>query len=841
MANPGKPLSDGDLTGILSQQIRLAKSHDRAQREPSRARSIEYFLGTMKDTPSEPNRSSVVSRDLADTVGWILPGIMRVYTASDKMATVEPHLPSAEVAGMAPEQVDAMIQSAIAKADEATDGINKVFWSDNAGYRIVYNATWDALVVGNGIVKTYWDATPQYTTTLHHGLIQEQVDQLTDPDAGDEGGEAADNELPEVLAGPTDTGNTAPHPVTGEDVPTYDIKTRSKVAEGRIVIDCVSPEDFLIDGDAVTTEDARLTSHREAITRTDLIAMGYDPVEVNAIPRKAKLDTKEDIARNENDGGVAPDKSMDIVDYYECFARLDVDGDGEAELIRACLAGPDGQTMLGTWELWEDDSPFDDIPCEPIPHRWDARSIADETMDVQRIKTVLSRQALDNIYAVNNPQRQIEDGSVVNMDELFTPSFGGVVITKKGAMVQPLVVPFVANHAFDAINYQDQVIQRRTGVSRQTMALDPEALQNQSATANQNEKDASYSQIELLARNMAELGWKKVFAKILRLMVKHQADPQTIIIKRKARQIDPGAWHPDMPVNISVGLGTGSRDRDAAMLNTVLQQQIQLAERLSGPFPDKALEMMTYIHTTLTKFAESTGLKNPEMYWPSVTEADIAVGKQRLQQQASQMSPQLQLEQAKMQADTARGQAAAQVEQMKAQTDQQLTQAKIEAMQSASQIAQMKAQLEMRIEQMEYQENQQRAQAEINRSQSELQIKQMQFEGEQRAAGLQAQLDAAKLQIGRDKLQIAQMAIAEKADTADKAMALTHLTALQVAEINAGNDVGAAVLEAELSSAAGMQEHMQDVNLAEQAHQHALEQQQAAPDPTPAPSLQENP
>jgi hypothetical protein len=290
-----------------------------------------------------------------------------------------------------------------------------------------------------------------------------------------------------------------------------------------------------------------------------------------------------------------------------------------------------------------------------------------------------------------------------------------------------------------------------------------------------------------------------------------------------------------------VGLGTGSRDRDAAMLNTVLQQQIQLAERLSGPFPDKALEMMTYIHTTLTKFAESTGLKNPEMYWPSVTEADIAVGKQRLQQQASQMSPQLQLEQAKMQADTARGQAAAQVEQMKAQTDQQLTQAKIEAMQSASQIAQMKAQLEMRIEQMEYQENQQRAQAEINRSQSELQIKQMQFEGEQRAAGLQAQLDAAKLQIGRDKLQIAQMAIAEKADTADKAMALTHLTALQVAEINAGNDVGAAVLEAELSSAAGMQEHMQDVNLAEQAHQHALEQQQAAPDPTPAPSLQENP
>jgi hypothetical protein len=425
---------------------------------------------------------------------------------------------------------------------------------------------------------------------------------------------------------------------------------------------------------------------------------------------------------------------------------------------------------------------------------------------------------------VNNPQRQIEDGSVVNMDELFTPSFGGVVVTKKGALVQPLEVPFVANHAFDAINYQDQVIQRRTGVSRQTMALDPEALQNQSATANQNEKDASYSQIELLARNMAELGWKKVFAKLLRLMVKHQADPQTIIVKRKPRQINPGAWHPDMPVNINVGLGTGSRDRDAAMLNTVLQQQIQLAERLSGPFPDKALEMMTYIHNTLTKFAESTGLKNPEMYWPAVTEADIAAGKLRLQQQAQQGDPRLQLEQAKMQADQVRGQASAQVEQMKAQTDQQMAQAKIEQMQSATQMAQMKAQLDIQIEQMEFQENQQRAQAEINRSQSELQIKQMQFDADQRQAVLQAQLDAAKLQIERDKLQIEQDKVTlhaqieqaktsgDAVDDADKngielrKAAWSNLTNLEIAKINASKDAdqSSAPVESELERIVGI-------------------------------------
>jgi hypothetical protein len=50
------------------------------------------------------------------------------------------------------------------------------------------------------------------------------------------------------------------------------------------------------------------------------------------------------------------------------------------------------------------------------------------------------------------------------------------------------------------------------------MALDPEVLQNQSATANQNAENASRSQPEMIARNMAEFGWSKVGRKLLRLM-----------------------------------------------------------------------------------------------------------------------------------------------------------------------------------------------------------------------------------------------------------------------------------------------------------------------------------
>lgn len=760
----GKPvnsLSDGELEAILTQQITLAKRHDRAFRAVSRARSIEYFLGTMKDTPAEPNRSSVVSRDLADTVGWILPGVMRVYTASDRMAVAEP-----------------VAEADVPMADEVSDGLNTVFWKDNDGYRVIYDATWDALVLGNGIVKTYYDETPQYKVSLHTGLTDDELAELL---AEDEDGES-----PEVLA-KTEDDDMLPDPETGELVPTktWDVKIKAKVSDGRFVIDCIPPEDFLIDGDAVLTVDARLTAHREEITRSDLMAMGYSKADVDAIPRKGKNDLKEDIARDQNDGGMAPDPSMDIVEYYECFARLDVDGDGEAELIRACAAGPNGAKLLD-WELWEDESPFDDIPCEPIPHRWDARSIADEVMDVQRIKTVLHRQALDNIYAVNNPQRQIEEGSVVNMDELFTPSFGGTVIRKKGSQpVEPLEVPFVANHAFDAINYQDQVVQRRTGVSRQTMALDPEALQNQSATANQNEKDASYSQVELLARNMAELGWKKVFRKLMRLMIKHQDTPRTVLVKGKPVKIDPRYWNADMHVNINVGLGTGSRDRDAGMLQTVLGQQIALTDRLSGPFPEKALDMLPYIHNTLTKFAESTGLKNPEMYYPPVTPEDLAAGKQRLQQMSSQPDPKLQIEQTK-------------------------------------------AQAAIQIQQSEQQSNMIRAQAETEKTKAEAQIKLMEAQALQQKTQLENQLAQAQL-------QIKQLEIASKSDTEMKKEWLKSLTALEVAEINAGNSARAQLLEAQIASEAGLQDHMQNVQMAEVQHAHALDQMAMQPQPGTTP------
>ncbi|HTH11017.1 MAG TPA: hypothetical protein VMA55_15725, partial [Acidovorax sp.] len=348
------------------------------------------------------------------------------------------------------------------------------------------------------------------------------------------------------------------------------------------------------------------------------------------------------------------------------YLKVDVDDDGIAETIRAYYAGTTSGGELLDWEVWEDEGPFYDIPCDPIPHRWDGNSIADETMDLQRSKTAMWRQFNDNIYASNNPQR-FAVGEIINPDELFSPTFGGVIFGKAGTTLVPLEIPMVADKALAGMAYADEVAAKRTGVNRQSMALDPEALQNQSATANQNNKDAAYTQVEQIARDMAELGWKPIFRALLKLEIKHQDRERLIRMGGKPIKIDPRHWNADMDITVNVGLGTGSRDRDMMMLRLVLDTQIAMADRfVENGLSQDAIDMLPKINSTLVKMAESAGLRNPADFYPEYTEEKVAQLKQMAAERAKQPSP-----------DAIKAQNDAQLQQQKLEADQKNNQAKI--------------------------------------------------------------------------------------------------------------------------------------------------------------------
>lgn len=694
-----------DLKRLLSHEIRNAIAYDSTELSDKRARVLEYIQGEMRDTPSNPNRSSVVTKDTKDIIHWILPGVMRVFRSSGQMFEYEPQQPEDEDA-----------------AKQASDYLNLKF-DKNGGYKLVYNAAFDAMAHSYAIIKTWWDDTEQYTVSSHTGLDEMALTELiSGPDI-------------EVLS--QDEKDSDVLDEMGQPIKLYDVKIKRLKSKGRHRCEVVSPENFLMHKDDIDLIDPRFVCHRDEKTRSELIEMGFDRAKVMALTDdNSQQFSEEELARLEDRVEVddSMDPSTELIEIFECYLKADMDGDGVSENVKAYYAGAHGSGELLDWEIVEDDHPFDKIDCFPMPHRFDGMSIADDTMDLERIKTVLTRQMLDNLYAVNNPQKEVEEGSVINKDALINPKFGQPIIKRKGSQpIIPQVVPFIGDKALAGIAYIDEEMQKRTGVSKMAMALDAEALQNQSATANQNAHDASRAKQELLARNMAE-GWASVGKKLLRLYVKHQDRADVIRLRGGWVQMDPRHWNAEMDCVVNVGLGTGSKDRDMMMLNQTLQHQYTMAAQLADRNePQKALEYLPKIVKTLVKIGEAAGLRNADDYHIEFSPEDL----QRMLQVASQPQPdpKAEAEKAKLQAEAQKMQFDMQAQQQKAQMDAQLAQQK--AMTDTEQTRQkMEAELMLKREQLT-------AEMQLKREQlsAELQLKREQMQAElqiKRELGLHA-------------------------------------------------------------------------------------------------------
>jgi hypothetical protein len=132
-------ISDPKLRSLLSNQIQNALGYLGGQLSQSRRKSLEYYLGDKLGTEID-GRSQVVSTDVADTVESILPNLLRVFTASDKVVRCEP------VTG-----------EDVPLAEQATAYLNHVFYKDNNGFQLLYNFFKDALIEKNGFLKVYYD------------------------------------------------------------------------------------------------------------------------------------------------------------------------------------------------------------------------------------------------------------------------------------------------------------------------------------------------------------------------------------------------------------------------------------------------------------------------------------------------------------------------------------------------------------------------------------------------------------------------------------------------------------------------------------------------------------
>jgi len=578
----------------------------------------------------------------------------------------------------------------------------------------------------NGIVKAYWEDKEDITKERYYDLSDDELAMLL----SDESMEIVEQE---TIDFPIFDPNGQPvidqngQPVMGA---THNVVVQKKKKSGKVTIENVPPEEFLISKKARTIADSPFVAHRQMLTRSTLIAMGFNKKQVEGLQMDDALAyTPERVARYS--AGEQPyqvqtdDPSMQEIEVFECYVKTDIDGKGIASLVQVFYAGNEILQDVKGKEMIEevDYVPFHSICPIPIPHKFFGNSLADRTTDLQLIKTTITRQMLDNLYLTNNARVVAVEGQV-NLDDLLTSTAGGVIRAKSQGAVQQLVVQNVASQAFPMLQYLDTIQSKRTGVSDASQGLDPSILQNVTAAAVASMQQAGAGKIELMARIFAETGVKSLFKGILHLLCKYQDKPRLVRMRGEFVEFDPRTWANQYDVAINVGLGAGNRQEQMAMLSMVLAKQEQLIAQYgpANPYVSPA-----QYRGTLGRMVEIAGFKDSaEFYKPITPEQDQMLSNPPPQQQ--QMPPEVQALMAKTQAEI-------QANQAKAQADMQLQQ---QQMQIDSQMAQQKAGLEM---QLLREKEAAKLQLERDKQQAYFAMKQQEFEAE-------AQLKAMKIGAG---------------------------------------------------------------------------------------------
>ena len=442
--NPDQ-MDDAELQGIVGKEIEDAIDYIDNWISPVRATATQYYRGEPFGNEEE-GRSQVVSMDVRDTVQAIIPSLMRIFHSTER--TVE-YVPQG------PEDVDA--------AKQATEYANYIINRDNNGFLHMHAAFKDALIRKAGILKCYWDDQTRFETHDLTGLDDNALAALmADPDA----------EV-EIVASEM-VGEPQIDPMTGEIVPppsVHAVRITYVHPDGRVRLEAVPPEEFLISREAKSVEDADFVAHRRIMTVSELVAMGYDEEEVaNMASAQDDMQTNvERYTRNSalvNEMNQRDDPAMKKVLYVECYVKVDYDGDGIAELRKICVAG-DGKKILMNEPCAI--VPFATFCPDPEPHDFFGMSVADSVMDIQKIKSAIMRNTLDSLSMSIHPRVAVVEGQV-NMDDVMSTEVGAIIRQRSAGMVQPMVMPFVGQQAFPVLQYMDEIKEARTGISKASWA-----------------------------------------------------------------------------------------------------------------------------------------------------------------------------------------------------------------------------------------------------------------------------------------------------------------------------------------------------------------------------------
>lgn len=580
-ANPHDlELIDGQsLQAIMAGLITDAQQMAVDELSSPRTIATDYYNGEAFGTEQE-GRSQIVISEVRDQVLGAKPSLMRLFFAPET-----------------PVELMARTEAGVPGAKQATDYVNFVFQKENPGFMLTNDVLDDGLIRRLGIFKWAWE---QRESNGHYdeGLTTDELFELV----------SRDDVKPTRI---TDNGKD------GDD---YRANVEYIVEDpdnGCVRIYAIPPEEFIFDREATSIEQATMVGHARNVSAGELRAMGVSEddiekyggtlssLEFSADKVQRRQNTTAEVGANPR-AGLANDMHL----YCETYTKVDVDGDGKRELRKICTLGPAFHIVSNKPT---DHRPFSMFTPIPEAHAMIGFGLADLVMDLQYVKSHLTRGMLDSFALSIYPRTAFIEGEA-SVEDVLNMEIGAPIRMKSENAVQPFSHPFTGEKAMELLEYFDSVGENRTGRNKGAMSLDADALQSMSPGAAEGVLSAAQERTEFLGRIFAEQALKPMFYGIYRLLVQYKPKNALMKLRGSYVPITFESWESDYYCSAEVALGTSLPAQRYERIAAIALKQEQILQME----PDNPLVTLGQLRHSYARMLELSGERDVSSYFNEI-------------------------------------------------------------------------------------------------------------------------------------------------------------------------------------------------------------------------------
>ena len=534
----------------------------------------EYYK---KRFPEMSEQSDFVSYDFWSIVQWAIPVIMNSFFGGDDEAVV--------IVGRNEEDVQ--------RADLLKALINFQIMTQNKGFLLLWDWFADAFQYNLGAVKVWWKRIEDWGADHFEYADMSRLMMLDQ----DKWCEISKVGQPDMFGG----------------VPVrYRI---GRLKENRPVIEPVRVTDLRWSPEAKSLEEANFVAHRQAVTASHLRQQArnglYDVMAVERAISNAgsngvlfnafETELNDELDQRLND----EDSARSLYELYECYVKVDINGDGVLEDIIISIVGDE---ILRIQE-----NQYGRVPIFTLSPIRDAfkvlgeLSLSEVVGEVQSIKTALMRQLLINTVNMNNV-RWFIDPNGINLKDIEERR--QYVRTSGAQDPRTVVFPFpqatLAPYTMNLFEYLEGVLEQWTGRTRYNQGTDSSSL-NKTATGITLLQQASEQRIDYIVRVFAETGVGEVMRFLVDLNQRYIDQAQVVRLQNQMLQISPDDLKGEFDIDVNTEAGVGKRKQNIQNLQFYLAYIAQAGMQYGAVTPGEWAK-------AAQKLLQESGIRDPQSY-----------------------------------------------------------------------------------------------------------------------------------------------------------------------------------------------------------------------------------